>query len=308
MSYIDFLISLGIMVAAFQGLRRGLFRQAGSLVGFWAGIVIGLLLAVRIAPPQVGPGLRAEIIVLVSLTCASIIGIIGSLLGAAAAGVLRKVSLGWLDALAGALLRVAAFLVFVWIGVSFLSASFPSSVRQGLRQSIILTALDRYAPPVPAALAKLATLATPQALPKVGPSFTLPGVPVEAPPPAAIQAAVAKDQDSVVKVEGTACGSLDAGSGFVIAPGAVVTNAHVVAGADSEGPGRHRFGVQPLQAFGADAHADLQSSEALNAGSVATGRFTVHVLCCPQRRFRTSFVCGHRRRSNGEPGADQQRR
>ncbi len=35
---------------------------------------------------------------------------------------------------------------------------------------------------------------------------------------------------SVVKVEGEACGRIQDGSGFVVAPGLVVTNAHVVAG------------------------------------------------------------------------------
>ncbi len=51
-------------------------------------------------------------------------------------------------------------------------------------------------------------------------------------PPSGIVGAPAVDaaSDSVVKVLGTACGLGIEGSGWVAAPGVVVTNAHVVAG------------------------------------------------------------------------------
>jgi S1-C subfamily serine protease len=41
---------------------------------------------------------------------------------------------------------------------------------------------------------------------------------------------VGADAPSTVKIEGTGCGVIREGSGFVVAPGLVVTNAHVVAG------------------------------------------------------------------------------
>jgi S1-C subfamily serine protease len=54
---------------------------------------------------------------------------------------------------------------------------------------------------------------------------------VEAPPVAPVAtAAVARAERSVVRVLGTACGLGIEGSGWVAAPGLVVTNAHVVAG------------------------------------------------------------------------------
>jgi len=54
--------------------------------------------------------------------------------------------------------------------------------------------------------------------------------PVALPSDSQLRAAVLADTLSTVKVEGYGCGVLQEGSGFVAAPGLVVTNAHVVAG------------------------------------------------------------------------------
>jgi S1-C subfamily serine protease len=45
-----------------------------------------------------------------------------------------------------------------------------------------------------------------------------------------VRAAVAAAGASTVKIEGSGCGGISEGSGFVVAPDLVVTNAHVVAG------------------------------------------------------------------------------
>jgi S1-C subfamily serine protease len=63
-----------------------------------------------------------------------------------------------------------------------------------------------------------------------------PSATVEAPEPATVaDDVVAKAQPSVVKVRGEAesCQKLTEGSGFVVAPNKVMTNAHVVAGAET---------------------------------------------------------------------------
>jgi S1-C subfamily serine protease len=45
-----------------------------------------------------------------------------------------------------------------------------------------------------------------------------------------LQKAVNLDKDSVVKVAGQGCGGIVEGSGFIVEPGLIATNAHVVAG------------------------------------------------------------------------------
>src|SRR5256885_395268 len=86
-------------------------------------------------------------------------------------------------------------------------------------------------PPAPSVSPGLGRLLPPGALPRVfaglqpGPAEPLPtpGNPV-------VAAAVSTAADSTVKVQGLGCGGVKSGSGFIAAPGLVVTNAHVVAG------------------------------------------------------------------------------
>src|SRR5213076_3128098 len=73
------------------------------------------------------------------------------------------------------------------------------------------------------------------ALARFDPFPTVTGPSIAVAPP---NSKTARDPDvqaaakSVVKIHGTACGLGVEGSGWVIAPGVVVTNAHVVAGQD----------------------------------------------------------------------------
>jgi S1-C subfamily serine protease len=71
--------------------------------------------------------------------------------------------------------------------------------------------------------------------------------PVSLPGSLQLQQAVARDGASTVKIIGEGCGQIQEGSGFVAAPGIVVTNAHVVAGIDhpmvQDGNGAHQTSV-----------------------------------------------------------------
>jgi S1-C subfamily serine protease len=57
-----------------------------------------------------------------------------------------------------------------------------------------------------------------------------PAPPVTGPNAAAINQAAAAGRAATVKIEGIGCGGVVEGSGFVVGPGLVATNAHVVAG------------------------------------------------------------------------------
>jgi S1-C subfamily serine protease len=77
------------------------------------------------------------------------------------------------------------------------------------------------------------------------PSIVGPLAPVEPPSPQVLRTpGVRTAAPSVVRVLGTACGLAVSGSGWVAAPGLVVTNAHVVAGQEDttvQGPGTSRL-------------------------------------------------------------------
>jgi S1-C subfamily serine protease len=74
-----------------------------------------------------------------------------------------------------------------------------------------------------------------------------PAPPVTGPDAAAVNQAIAAGKASTVEIEGSGCGVIVEGSGFVFAPGLVGTNAHVVAGIRSpsvtDASGTHRATV-----------------------------------------------------------------
>jgi S1-C subfamily serine protease len=116
---------------------------------------------------------------------------------------------------------------FIWLlGAAALHGPVTAELRQDARRSLILRSLDRVLPPSESVL---------RTLRRIDPAPSIPGrvTPVAAPDPG-----IATDPDvlsagrSVVRVLGTACGLGIEGSGWVAAPGIVVTNAHVIAGED----------------------------------------------------------------------------
>jgi S1-C subfamily serine protease len=112
-----------------------------------------------------------------------------------------------------------------WIvgAVAYQSAGSPV-LRRDIQRSAILTELNELLPPSAPLLNALARI---DPLPSVrGPEADVPA------PTRGILATrgVKNAGSSVVKVLGTACGLGIEGSGWVAAPGIVVTNAHVVAG------------------------------------------------------------------------------
>ena len=114
-------------------------------------------------------------------------------------------------------------MALVWIvGAAALLLPGQRSLRQDVQRSEVLRRLNEIVPPE-----RLLN-----ALARVDPFPSIAGPPI----PAAPSAQIARDPDvraaaaSVVRILGTACGLGISGSGWVAAPGVVVTAAHVVAG------------------------------------------------------------------------------
>jgi S1-C subfamily serine protease len=125
----------------------------------------------------------------------------------------------------GAALGAALALGVIWI-VAAVVAQAPNEtqLRDDIQRSAILRELNVLLPPsgpILNALARLDPL----------PSISGPSPDVSPPPPQIARAPGVRDASrSVVRVLGTACGLAIEGSGWVAAPGEVVTNAHVLAG------------------------------------------------------------------------------
>ncbi|MDY6811852.1 MAG: MarP family serine protease, partial [Actinomycetota bacterium] len=140
-----------------------------------------------------------------------------------------------IDSVIGSMLQVVAVLIAAWLLAIPLSSSAEPQVSTAVRGSKVLTGVDVLAPQWLRDLPKdFSALLDNSGLPQViGPFGRTPVAEVGPPDPTVLQLPiVAQTRPSVMKIEGTApsCRQALEGSGFVVSPERVMTNAHVVAG------------------------------------------------------------------------------
>ena len=233
MNAFDLLVLLGIALAAVAGYRIGLVTRALS----WVGLLAGLIVAARMLPfvldrvESSQPGNRLLIALAVLLGGALGGQALGLAVGGRASSALPTSSRP-LDRAAGAVVGGGGVLVAVWLLLPAM-ADVQGSAASLVRDSSIARAIHDVAPEPPDAVAALRDLVDESGIPRV--FDDLRRAPDTGPPPAASGIApdiLQRAAASSVRVEGEACGKLQEGSGWVAAPGIVVTNAHVVAGED----------------------------------------------------------------------------
>lgn len=250
---LDWIIVALTLLTAGAGFLQGFLVGAATLAGFAGGLVAGGRLGTRL----VESGSSSPYAPLFGLVGALLGGLLlGSLLEALGYGLRRRLrapGVGVLDGVGGALLSGAVALGLMWLaGAVALQTPGARSLRVDIQRSTILRALNGVLPPSGPIL---------NALARFDPLQTIDGPPADVPAP---RAAIARDPQvraaasGVVKVQGTACGLGVEGSGWIAAPGVVVTNAHVVAGQHDTtvqlgGAGPRR----PAQAVAFDARNDV---------------------------------------------------
>ena len=247
------LIALGLVgLMALAGLRRGLVAGVLSLAGLIGGAYVGA----QVGPTVVGSD-YTRWLPLVALGTAMLFAAVGQALGVMLGRHLRRglVVLGPLrvfDSVGGAVLGAAIALTFLWVvGAVLLYVPGQTELRRYVQSSTILSTLNDRLPPGRlidelARIDPFAAIAGPSA--SVGP-----------PDPAVLgTAGVNAAALSVVRVVGDACGLGIEGSGWVAAPGLVVTSAHVVAGVDEPRVDRNDGGrLLRAQVVAFDRHNDI---------------------------------------------------
>lgn len=225
MSALDWVIVGFTILLAFYGYVQGFIVGALSLVGF----AVGAFLGTRLAPLLLSQGDRSPYAPLFGLLGALLAGGVFASglegLGARARSALRIPGLRTVDGLLGAALTACVGLGIAWIiGAVALNASSSRPLRTDIQNSTILRALDEILPPYGPILNALARFDPIPSVHGPAPDVAAPNRRILASPGARVAG------QSVVRVFGTACGLGVEGSGWVAAPGLVVTNAHVVAG------------------------------------------------------------------------------
>lgn len=220
-----------------SGWQRGLFVSVLSLVGLGFGAWLGKTLIEVVNGASTTTSLTRT-----GLSAATLfIGIgIGSAAGGFIGRRLRDI-FSWspirlLDNFSGATLSLVAWAVAFWLLATTLLAAPVSSVTNTISQSKVLNFLEQYLPmSIRDGIESVRIYVSDSGLPE-GIANVLLAPSVEPPEVTSIDApAVLAALDSVVKIEGTAqeCSTRLSGSGFVVGPDLIMTNAHVVAGVDN---------------------------------------------------------------------------
>ncbi len=228
MTVLDWAIVAFTIALALWGYRQGLIVGFLTMAGFGLGAFAGS----RLAPLLLSEGSRSPYAPLCAAVGALLVGALAAVVVESFALSLREKlirhrPLHLADGAGGAALIAAVALGMVWVfGAVALHAPATERLRSDVQGSVILRSLNEVLPPSGPVL---------NALDRVDPAPAISGPAAPTRPP---DAAIAADRDvlaageAVVRVLSTACGLGVEGSGWSVAPGLIVTNAHVIAGAD----------------------------------------------------------------------------
>lgn len=228
---LDILIVIFAAVSLVRGREIGFVRELLSTVGFFGGLFLGAWLEPHTIDVVHGAAARTLMTVLTTLGCALVLLTVGEYLGVCLKRKLLFKKLNRADIIGGSALSLVSLLISIWLMAAIaVTLPFPG-LQNSVKASRIVTGLNNVLPSAPKIIAGLGHLIDPNGFPEVfiG-SEPIPRGDVNIPSLGSLQAAVNKDKDSVVKVEGQGCGGIVEGSGFVVGDGLVATNAHVVAG------------------------------------------------------------------------------
>ncbi|ODR06319.1 serine protease [Mycolicibacillus koreensis] len=233
--WLDIAIVAIAFIAAISGWRSGALGSLLSFIGVLLGGVAGVLMAPHIVSHISGsrPKLFAALFLILSLV---VIGeVAGVVLGRAVRGAIRNPMIRGVDSIIGVGVQLMVVLVAAWLLATPLTSSDQPNLAAAINGSRVLGHVNDVAPNWLRAVPKrLSALLDTSGLPTVLEPFSrTPIANVDAPDSGlATSPVVAATQPSVLKIRAvaTSCQKVLEGTGFVVAPQRVMTNAHVVAG------------------------------------------------------------------------------
>ncbi|HEV7194439.1 MAG TPA: MarP family serine protease [Pedococcus sp.] len=242
LSVLDYLLIVLFISYAVTGYRQGLVVSVLSLAGF----LIGGALAMWLVPlaleawsgSATAPMLRSIVLIASVFILASLGQGVAVALGSRLRSQLRIKPAQAFDAALGAVAVVLSAAVLVWFIAGALRGGAPPPIAKAIGESRVLTAIDRVVPAQTSRLfAGFREVLDREGFPRVFDGLQSERIEPVAPPDPAVAetAGVRRAAASVIKITGvaSACNRGQEGSGWVVSPGRVVTNAHVVAGMPS---------------------------------------------------------------------------
>jgi S1-C subfamily serine protease len=221
-----------VLVGLASGYRNGLLHSLSQYIGMIAGVTAGVaaaqpLLNVLGVYDAAGRPLAAALLLILGGTIGSTIGY---WVGNPLRRVLHKSRFQEGERVAGGAVSALLVVSVAWfLGLAFHRGPSPELASM-IQRSAILQVLDGIAPNPPGVLTgveqTLSGVPFPQTFAGLEPALQQP-----LPIPASVDTPqVAMARSSVFRVEGRGCGGLITGSAYPVAPGYLITNAHVVSG------------------------------------------------------------------------------
>ena len=249
MSWVDLFVLVLAVLAGVSGWRHGMAVALLSFVGVLGGAIVGVRVAPLVAQNVESPTAR----VMVSIGVVVLLVALGETTGVYFGRRIRDRITGEhtlrVDSTLGSILQAVTVVLAAWlVALPLASASFPG-LASGIRGSKVLAGVDSAVgtmlPSARQLPSELRSLLDSSGFPDVLSPFAQTPITEVGPPNAALvnNPGVQTAGDSVLKIRGkaTRCSRALEGTGFVVGPERVMTNAHVVAGTAEVGvevPGR----------------------------------------------------------------------
>ena len=114
MNLLDGIIIALLVLSVFMGFRRGAALQVVTYSGMIVGLIVGALVAPRLATLAEDPFAQATIALLALLLCAAVGDAVGWVIGRRVWAAARRSALDAVDSGAGSIVAIAAALITVW--------------------------------------------------------------------------------------------------------------------------------------------------------------------------------------------------
>lgn len=232
MTILDLALILTLLSYLIFGLRNGFLVTLGGIAGFAAGAVAAFLSVPIVSDLVDDPGWRLTAIIATAVLLMVLGHGAGTMIGRRMRSVVKISPLRAIDRVVGGGVNVVvSALVMSMLAFSIGALGVPF-VSQHIAESKVIRFIDGVTPtPVKSSMAQLRSAVIGDGIPTLFEGFAE-GQPVAVPDANTDTPALNTAAASVLKIAGTAyqCGQNQTGTGFVVSPGRVVTNAHVVAG------------------------------------------------------------------------------
>jgi S1-C subfamily serine protease len=230
----DVVVIVLLVAAILIGVSSGALPQIGGLIGAIGGGVLAIVALPWIEQPleQLEPGVKAVAVLGGILLLVGVGEAIGGTIGRAVAGRFRGGVFHRIDRILGGFVGGAQAILVIWLIGGLLAAGPMRYLANQAQTSFVVRGLSGFLPAPTEITAELGRLLDDTGIPDLFIGLDpLPAPDVERPTDPDARRIAAAAIESTLRVSARTCLYQSSGSGFAVARGYVVTNAHVIAGA-----------------------------------------------------------------------------